>query len=93
MSTPKKYVAPCPYCGFDVWMDEMVDVESIVTCQNCATELAVVSLDPPELDYYWEDVWEEEYESQEDDGAFGADGRGAEWDDSGAEDEVDDDGD
>jgi hypothetical protein len=75
MSTPKKYVAPCPYCGFDVWMDDMVDVESIVTY------------------YYWEDVWEEEYESQEDDGAFGADGRGAEWDDSGAEDEVDDDGD
>lgn len=76
MSTPKKYVASCPFCEFDVWMDENVGLEDMVTCSNCGTELTVINLDPPDLDFYWEDEWDDDegVEEYEDEYAFGANG-------------------
>jgi hypothetical protein len=37
-----------------------------VTCPNCATELEINHLDPPRLDYYWQDEWDDDEDETDD---------------------------
>lgn len=42
-------VAECPICGADIELsDETVEGE-LITCEDCGTELEVISVDPPEV--------------------------------------------
>lgn len=43
--------AECPECGADVPLPADVMTGEIVQCPECGTELEVVSLDPPTLNY------------------------------------------
>jgi lysine biosynthesis protein LysW len=66
-SVPRKHKAPCPYCSFDVWVGDRAEVWDILVCQQCGTSLQVVNLDPPVLDYNWQDALDEEVFEYEDD--------------------------
>ncbi len=55
----------CPECDADVHVDTDADKGDLVSCEECATNLEVVGLDPVELDIVEEedvDVDEEEDE-------------------------------
>jgi alpha-aminoadipate/glutamate carrier protein LysW len=55
----------CPECDADVHVDTDADKGDMVSCEECATNLEVVGLDPVELDIVEEedvDVDEEEDE-------------------------------
>ncbi len=42
-------VAECPICGADIeLLDDTVEGE-LLTCEDCGTELEVLSVDPPEV--------------------------------------------
>ncbi|MBA3240535.1 MAG: hypothetical protein H0T60_04840 [Acidobacteria bacterium] len=43
-------VGTCPECDADVHVDTDADKGDSVSCEECATELEVVGLDPVELD-------------------------------------------
>ena len=60
--------AICPECDEEVYVDAESEQGDIVTCDECASRLEVVGLDPVELDLRAEDdpvdlVEEEDYES------------------------------
>lgn len=61
----------CPDCGADVHVDEDADKGDTIECDECATSLRLVGLDPIELDsedsYEDEDGYEEEDDDDEDD--------------------------
>lgn len=48
-------IATCPCCDEEVELDDDIDLNEVVTCQNCDNELEVISLEPPTLA-----EWEEE---------------------------------
>ena len=53
----------CPECDADVQVDEDTDKGDVVECDDCATQLEVVGLDPIELDIAVveeEEEWEDE---------------------------------
>jgi len=51
----------CPYCASLVRLSRQVEIGYPVICCKCKTPLKIVSLDPPELDYLWDDQWEYDY--------------------------------
>jgi alpha-aminoadipate carrier protein LysW len=55
----------CPECEADVHVDTDADKGDVVSCEECATDLEIVGLDPVELDIVEGD--EEEDEDEEDD--------------------------
>ena len=55
----------CPECEADVHVDTDADKGDVVSCEECATDLEIVGLDPVELDIVEDD--EEEDEDEEDD--------------------------
>ena len=55
----------CPECEADVHVDTDADKGDVVSCEECATDLEIVGLDPVELDIVEDD--EDEDEDEEDD--------------------------
>jgi alpha-aminoadipate carrier protein LysW len=49
-------VGTCPDCEAEVHVDLDADKGDTVTCDECATELEIVGLDPVELDIAEEDI-------------------------------------
>ena len=49
-------VGTCPDCEAEVHVDTDADKGDTVTCDECATELEIVGLDPVELDIAEEDA-------------------------------------
>jgi alpha-aminoadipate carrier protein LysW len=49
-------VGTCPDCEAEVHVDLDADKGDTVTCDECATELEIVGLDPVELDIAEEDL-------------------------------------
>ena len=47
--------APCPECGKSIEATADVELGEIITCDNCAAELDVVSVEPFELMVFDED--------------------------------------
>ena len=56
----------CPECEADVHVDTDTDKGDTIVCEECATELEVVGLDPVELDIVEDedDVDEDEEEEE-----------------------------
>ena len=55
----------CPECDADVHVDTDADKGDLISCEECATALEVVGLDPVELD-----IVEEGYDEDEDEDEF-----------------------
>jgi alpha-aminoadipate carrier protein LysW len=57
--------AICPECDEEVYVDAESEQGDVVSCDECGSELAVVGLDPIELDLHedheMDDFDEEEY--------------------------------
>ena len=49
-------VGTCPDCEAEVHVDTDADKGDTVTCDECATQLEIVGLDPVELDIAEEDA-------------------------------------
>ena len=60
--------AICPECESDVFVDEDMERGDLVTCEECGTDLEVVSGDPPEVRLYDEtEDFDDEYDDDDDD--------------------------
>ncbi len=61
--------AICPECESDVYVDEDMERGDLVTCEECGTDLEVLSIDPPEVRLYdeTEDFDDDEYDDEDDD--------------------------
>lgn len=57
----------CPECEADVYVDTDADKGDTISCEDCATDLEIVGLDPIELDIVEDD---EEDSDEEDDEEF-----------------------
>lgn len=84
MEAKQNLQAKCPYCTSVVALHNNVRRWDIVTCNACMTELQVVTLNPPVLDYAWEDDWDDEdeewdYEDSEFDEVEGRYSEGYGW--------------
>jgi len=44
-------VAECPECAAEIQLAADAIVHEIVVCPDCGTELEVINLDPPAVDY------------------------------------------
>ena len=55
----------CPECDADVHVDTDADKGDSVSCEECGTELAIVGLDPVELDIIEDD--EDDFGDEEED--------------------------
>jgi lysine biosynthesis protein LysW len=60
--------AKCPECDSPVTIPASAELWDMVVCRNCDTELELVDLNPPELDY-WYDT-DEDYDDYDDDDDF-----------------------
>ncbi len=47
-------IVNCPECSEEVFVDAESEQGDLVSCDECATELEIVGLDPIELDVYEE---------------------------------------
>lgn len=56
----------CPDCEADVHVDSDADKGDIISCEECATELEVVGLDPVELDIVEDDETGDDEEEDDD---------------------------
>lgn len=56
-------LANCPECGVELHVDEDVDKGETLHCEECDSTLAVVGLDPVELDLAPEE--DEDYDEQD----------------------------
>jgi alpha-aminoadipate/glutamate carrier protein LysW len=57
----------CPECEAEVHVDTDADKGDVVTCEECATDLEIVGLDPVELDIVEDDADDEDAAGDEDD--------------------------
>lgn len=55
----------CPECEADVHVDTDSDKGDTVTCEECATTLEVVGLDPVELDIVEDDDLDDEEDDED----------------------------
>ena len=62
-------VGTCPDCEAEVHVDLDADKGDTVTCDECATELEIVGLDPVELDIAEEDP-DDDYGDADDEDEF-----------------------
>lgn len=65
MNAPEELTAVCPYCTSDVRLNLEMEEGTTIICDNCSTPLQVVALNPPGLDYIWDDQWEEDWDEDE----------------------------
>lgn len=61
-STARGVVVECPDCGEDITITKP-EVGKRVKCPECDADLEVISVDPVELDWVYEDY---DYEDEED---------------------------
>lgn len=74
MSNSIKVIGLCPDCNSEIRFRKSPHLGQIVTCHNCQTSLEVVRREPLELDWAFDDPFdddEDEYDEWDDD----------EWDD------------
>lgn len=43
-------VTECPVCGGDIGLNEETVLSELIDCDECASELEVIALDPPRLE-------------------------------------------
>ena len=55
----------CPECDADVHVDLDADKGETVECEECATQLEIVGLDPVELDLVEEKSYDEDEDEDE----------------------------
>lgn len=55
----------CPECDADVHVDTDADKGDILSCEECATDLEVVGLDPVELDIVDEEDLDDDLDEDE----------------------------
>jgi alpha-aminoadipate carrier protein LysW len=72
VSVGKRVTVSCLDCEVPFELEYRPVEGQILTCPNCDAELEVVSLQPLELDFYYEDVdededWDEDWDEDEDD--------------------------
>ena len=60
-------IGTCPDCEAEVHVDTDADKGDTVTCDECASTLEVVGLDPVELDIVDEDDLTEDEEDEDED--------------------------
>lgn len=53
----------CPDCGQGIKLNRIREGQ-VLMCHNCNAKLEVLSLDPPELDWAYEEPEEYEYEEE-----------------------------
>ena len=66
----KNLIAICPACGAKVPFKVQPKVEQVLDCPSCDAALAVIAVDPIELEWmFYEDEYEEEgdYDYEDDD--------------------------
>ena len=56
----------CPECDADVHVDTDADKGDIISCEECATDLEIVGLDPIELDIVEEEDLDDDLDEDED---------------------------
>jgi alpha-aminoadipate/glutamate carrier protein LysW len=59
-------IGTCPECEAEVHVDTDADKGDAVTCEECATNLEIVGLDPVELDIVEDDLDDEDDPDDED---------------------------
>jgi alpha-aminoadipate carrier protein LysW len=59
-------VATCPDCGEQVAVRSRIRLGQDVVCPNCDAELEVVGMEPLELDWAYDDEYDDEDEDDED---------------------------
>lgn len=42
--------ATCPVCDAIIELDDNVELNELIVCPDCGSELEVINLDPPELE-------------------------------------------
>ena len=57
--------AICPDCGERIALKRNIRIGSEIICPHCDAVLEVVSTDPPELDWAYEDDFDDESEDDE----------------------------
>jgi lysine biosynthesis protein LysW len=57
VSVSKKICAVCPDCEQPFELERLPVRDVIIICPNCETELEVISVDPLQLDFYYEGDW------------------------------------
>lgn len=68
--------AICPDCDADLFVDNDADIGDVITCEECETDLEVVSLDPLELDvhhgkgYGFDDDDDDSYDDDDDEDSY-----------------------
>ena len=72
-----KSISACPDCNAEIRFRKTPHLGQIVTCHNCQTNLEVVRRNPLELDWAFQDPFDEDDEDYED------------WDDDYDEDDYD----
>lgn len=59
-------VATCPECNADVTVaNGKAELNDLLNCADCGTELEIISLDPLELEIY-EEMYEEDLDDEDD---------------------------
>lgn len=84
----------CPECESDVFVDEDMTRGDLVTCEECGTDLEVLTIDPPEVRLYDETEDFDDDDEYDDDDDFDDDDdldEDDEDDDLGFDDEDEDD--
>lgn len=83
MSNSIKVIGVCPDCNAEIRFRKAPHLGQLVTCHNCQTSLEVVRRDPLELDWAFDDPFDED---DEDDDYDDFD----DWEDDEDEDDYDD---
>lgn len=63
----KTVVVGCPSCDEDITLKGEIQLGKQLMCPNCGTELEVISTNPVELDWSYEDYEYEDDDYQDDD--------------------------
>lgn len=58
--------ATCPDCGEKIAIRGTIRIGQEVICPNCDAELEIVETEPVELDWAYEDDWDDEEEDDDD---------------------------
>ncbi len=66
MSNSIKVIGVCPDCNAEIRFRKSPHLGQLVTCHNCQTSLEVVRRDPLELDWAFDDTFDEEEDEYDD---------------------------
>ena len=66
MSNSIKVIGVCPDCNSEIRFRKAPHLGQLVTCHNCQTSLEIVRRDPLELDWAFDDPFDEDEEEYDD---------------------------